>query len=252
MNNINVAFITTHFPPSTGFGGVCESGFGLSRALARVGGHIELVTSDATAGGRISSTEFTRVEQDRLGIHPFRYILNNRLCFSLNAKHVIIDVLKNSDLAYIDGIYTYPVTIGARIAKKLNKPYIIAIRGGLKPWAYKQKHWKKHIFFNTILKQLLKSADCVHVTSQNEMYNCIALGLKGPFAIIPNGVNLDDFRNLPAPDAAEQVWPFLKNKRVVLFLSRLSKGKGVGYALKYMAKDKSKISRCATGYRRTG
>lgn len=232
MNNISAAFITTHFPPSTGFGGVCESSFGLSCALARAGSHIEVVTSDATTGGRISSAEFACVAQNRLKIHSFRYIFNNRLCFSLNAKHVILDVLKNSDLAYINGIYTYPVTIGARIAKQLNKPCIIAIRGGLEPWRYKQKHWKKRTFFNTILKPLLRSANCIHVTSQEEMHSCMALGLKRPFTIIPNGINPDDFRDLPVTTVVEKVWPCLKNKRIVLFLSRLSKEKGLDMLLR--------------------
>ena len=36
-NHIRVAFIATHFPPSAGFGGVCESSFGLSSALAANG-----------------------------------------------------------------------------------------------------------------------------------------------------------------------------------------------------------------------
>ena len=193
MNNIRTAFITTHFPPSTGFGGVCESSYGLARGLARLGTHVEVVASDATAGGRVSPAEFDQIKQNGLRIRPFRYCLTNRLCFSVNAKHIILKALRGCDIAHINGIYTYPVTIGARLARRLNKPYVIAIRGGLEPWRYKQKHWKKSAFFNTILRPLLKGADAIHVTSEDEMHSCMDLGLKGPFAIIPNGINLDNF-----------------------------------------------------------
>jgi glycosyltransferase involved in cell wall biosynthesis len=236
MNNIRAAFITTHFPPSTGFGGVCESSFGLSSALARAGSHIEVVTSDATKNGRISAVEFAQLEEERLKIHSFRYSFANRLCFSLNAKRVTLDVLKNSDIVYVNGIFTYPVTIGARISKQLKKPSIIAIRGGLEPWRFQQKYRKKRAFLNTILKPLLRSADCIHVTSQEEMESCITLGLNGPFTIIPNGINPDEFRNLPEPAAAEELWPCLKNKTIVLFLSRLSKEKGLDMLLEVWGK----------------
>jgi glycosyltransferase involved in cell wall biosynthesis len=232
VNNNKIAFITTHFPPSIGFGGVCESGFGLSSALARAGGRVEVITSDAALNGRISDAEFIRVEQNNLKVHPFRHVFANRLCFSLNAKRVIRDVLTNSDIAYINGIYTYPVTIGARIARQLKKPYVVAIRGGLEPWSYQQKYWKKRAFFVAILRPLLDNASCIHVTSRDEMNSCMALGLKGPFAIIPNGINPDDFGNLPASAAAEQTWPCLKGKSVVLFLSRLSKEKGLDMLLR--------------------
>jgi len=231
MNNIKIAFITTHFPPSTGFGGVCESSYGLARALSNVGSHIEVVTSDATTGGRVSPAEFAHIKQKSLSIHPFRYCLNNRLCFSLNAKHIILNVLRSCDIAHINGIYTYPVTIGARFARRLKKPYIIAIRGGLEPWVYKQKHLKKRVFFSTILKPLLRDADCIHVTSEGEMQSCIALGLKGPFTIIPNGINPDDFAHLPGPTEAKEVWPRLKGKKLILFLSRLAKEKGLDMLL---------------------
>lgn len=231
-DNIRSAFITTHFPPSTGFGGVTESSFGLSSALARAGSYVRVVTSDATASGRVGFEEFTSIEEKRFKIDPFRHCINNRLCFSLSAKHIISDAIKNSDIVHVNGIYTYPVTIGARIAKQLNKPYIIALRGGLEPWGYKQKHWKKHAFFNTILKPLLRTAGCMHVTSENEMDNCIALGLNGPYTIIPNGINPECYMNLPAPDSAEEIWPCLKNRRIILFLSRLSKEKGLDMLLR--------------------
>ena len=231
MNNIRTAFITTHFPPSTGFGGVCESSHGLASGLARLGTHVEVVASDATAGGRLSSAEFDQIEQPGLTIQPFHHCLNNRLCFSTNAKPIIRQTLENCDIAHINGIYTYPVTIGARLARRLNKPYLIAIRGGLEPWRYNQKHWKKSAFFRTILRPLLKLANAIHVTSEDEMHSCMDLGLNGPFAIIPNGIRLDDFADVPDPSAGKELWPNFKGRRVVLFLSRLAKEKGLDMLL---------------------
>ena len=201
-----------------------------------MGTNVEVVASDATAGGRVGPAEFDQIKQNGLRIHPFRYCLNNRLCFSMNAKHIILKALRNCDIAHINGIYTYPLTIGARLARRLNKPYVIAIRGGLEPWRYKQKHWKKSAFFHTVLRPLLKGADAIHVTSEDEMHSCMDLGLKGPFAIIPNGINLDDFGDLPDPSAAKELWPNFKGKRIILFLSRLAKEKGLDMLLEIWGK----------------
>ncbi len=182
-------FIATHYPPSTGFGGVCESSFGLSRALARAGIDVAVVTSDATKGSRLSPEAFAAVEEDSLRIHPFRHLFNERSCFSLTARRVIEDLMADSDIVHVNGIYTHPVTVAARAAKRAGKPHIVACRNGLDPWMMRIKRTKKLLGFKLYVKADLDGATCVHVTAQHEMDACLSMGIRGPFTIIPNGIH---------------------------------------------------------------
>ena len=220
-------FIATHYPPCTGFGGVCESSFGLSRALARAGIDVAVVTSDATKGSRLSPEEFIAVEEDSLRIHPFRYLFSERSCFSLTARRVIEDLMADSDIVHVNGIYTHPVTVAARSARRAGKPHIVACRNGLDPWMLRIKRTKKLFGFRLYVKGDLDGATCIHVTAKHEMDACLAMGIRGPFTIIPNGIHPPEFSALSEADLAEESWPILKDRKVVLFLSRLSPQKGL-------------------------
>lgn len=224
---IKIAFVTTHYPPSIGFGGVCESGFGLSTALARAGVQVEVVTSDASKGSRIPFDAFAKREQNRLSIHPFKYFYNERSCFSFDAKRLITKLLPKTDLVHVNGIYTHPATLGARCARHAGKLHLVAIRNGLDPWMMKIRRTKKMLGFKLYVRADLEGATCIHATAQQEIDACLAMGIEGPFTIIPNGIDPSEFATLPNSKRADDFWPILKERKVVLFLSRLSKQKGL-------------------------
>jgi glycosyltransferase involved in cell wall biosynthesis len=52
------------------------------------------------------------------------------------------------------------------------------------------------------------------------------LGYRGPIAIVPNGVDTDQFTPGDA-SVADALWPVLRDRPVVLFMSRLSREKGL-------------------------
>ncbi|MBC2710766.1 MAG: glycosyltransferase [Desulfosarcina sp.] len=224
---MHITFVTTHFPPSQGFGGVCESSHGLSRALARAGVTVDVITSDSTKGARIPFSAFTESEAPNLRIHPFKYLASEKSCFSFNAIRVLRKHVPQSDLIHVNGIFAHPVSLGAWVARRQRKPHLIAIRNGLDPWMFKIRRVKKMIGFKLFVQNDLEGANCIHATAEQEINACRTFGLEGPFTIIPNGINPHSFENLPAPEVAEERWPSLQRKTVVLFLSRLSPQKGL-------------------------
>jgi glycosyltransferase involved in cell wall biosynthesis len=67
-----------------------------------------------------------------------------------------------------------------------------------------------------------------HATSSDEVLSIRRLGLTQPVAIIPNGVDVPDFRALPGRETLEGRFPELKGKRWLVFLSRIHPKKGIG------------------------
>jgi len=224
---MRITFITTHFPPSIGFGGVCTSSYGLSRALAKIGIVIDVITSDSTKGYRVPFSDFSTLEKRNFHIHPFKYLVSEKSCFSFDVLKVLNNFVPKSDLIYVNGIFTHPVSMGALVSRFYKKPYVVSLRNGLDPWLFKIKTAKKKAAFNMYVKSILNKANCIHVTTEKEIQHCRVFKINKPFTIIGNGIDSELYQNIPSSIVAEDTWPILKGKTVVLFLSRLSPQKGL-------------------------
>ena len=56
-----------------------------------------------------------------------------------------------------------------KLAKKIGKKVIISPLGYLEPWSLEQSKIKKKIAWYLYQKNILEKADCIHVTSQQEL-----------------------------------------------------------------------------------
>ena len=125
----------------------------------------------------------------------------------------------DADLYHGNGLWQYPVYAMCKVAKKRNTPYIISPHGMLEPWALNTRKWKKKLAFLIYQYNDIANASCIHATAQMEAENIRKLGFKNPIAVIPNGIDLSEF---PFPIAKQP-----KEKRTLLFLSRIHPKKGI-------------------------
>jgi glycosyltransferase involved in cell wall biosynthesis len=133
-----------------------------------------------------------------------------------------INYNKIYDLYHSHGIWQKPMHDMIKEAKINNKPYIVTVRGMLEPWSLKQKYIKKKIALFFYQYSDLKGAACIHATGELEVESIRKLGLNNPIALIPNGVNIDEFpREIPVKS----------KKKKILFLSRIHKKKGIEYLI---------------------
>ncbi len=121
------------------------------------------------------------------------------------------------DIYHAHGIWQHPTYSFVDVAKEFDRPYIIAPHGML----YAQDIAKS----STLLKKLsltlrlradFNNAACTHVTCQQEMEQCRALGIKSPIAVIPNATKIESFPHTKRDD-----------KFRVGYLGRLSPRKNV-------------------------
>ncbi len=117
------------------------------------------------------------------------------------------------------GLWQWPVHQMAVEARKHNIPYLISPRGMLEPWSLKQSLLKKQIALLLYQSKDLKNARVLHATAQMEAEQFRALGFKNPIAIIPNGVEIDDYPLKMHSQSADT--------KTLLFLSRLHPKKGI-------------------------
>ncbi|NQU44484.1 glycosyltransferase [bacterium] len=131
------------------------------------------------------------------------------------------------DLFHIHEVWSYPQYAATRIARRKGIPYVLTPHGLLEPWKFKGKAFKKRGYLALMGGGMLQGAACLHAITPLEVDGLRRSGYKGPVCIIPNGVDFAEFETLPDRAEAEERWPELKGRRVALFLSRLSREKGL-------------------------
>jgi glycosyltransferase involved in cell wall biosynthesis len=120
-----------------------------------------------------------------------------------------------------------PTSYACQIAKRLNKPVVFTAHGTLEPWALAHSGWKKRVAGLAFQNRDLDGAACIHVHSRSEVAGIRTYGLKQPVAIIPNGVDATFLGLLPLRERFERAYPQAVGKRIVLFMGRLHKKKGI-------------------------
>lgn len=129
------------------------------------------------------------------------------------------------------GLWMHPGVVARKLAKASGSPLVVSPHGMLEPWALENSKWKKRFAALIFENRNLRSADCLHALCQAEARNMRNYGLRNPIAVIPNGVDMEDYDELPPYDAVEAGLPPLIGKKRVLFLSRLHPKKGLPHLL---------------------
>lgn len=139
------------------------------------------------------------------------------------------------DLYHANGLWTCPTHFTAEIAKKQNKPCVIAPHGMLYPQALQVSAWKKKIVSTVFQRKDLETASCLQATCMAELEHIRAFGLNNPVAVIPNGLVIDD--SLEIRKTSNSVRRFA-------FVGRLNRIKNVDLLLSAWSKLGNKTHNC--------
>jgi len=142
-------------------------------------------------------------------------------------KNALLKESDKFDIIHIHDIWHYPCYGAWYAATKIGKPYIITPHGTVEPWALKYKGLKKRIYAALIQKRILQEAAIIHALTDEEAKHIQDFGIDNTVVVIPNGINLEEFRDLPSRGELEQLYPGLQGKQVILFLGRIHLKKGL-------------------------
>lgn len=137
-------------------------------------------------------------------------------------KQVLLD--GNYDLIHTQNLWNPLYHAVAKIARNNHIPYMMTPRGCLEPWCMRHHRLKKLIAFNLYQKSDLQRANCILATSEMEANNIRNLGIRTPIAIIPNGIDVSEYK-------CRNILDYDKVKNQICFLSRIHEKKGIEFLI---------------------
>lgn len=148
------------------------------------------------------------------------------------------------DVIHIHGLWHFAGL--APYLAKVKTPKCITIHGLLDRWALANGYWKKKLFGALFQKKVLDYTELIQINNLDEESDLMNfLGHRHPnVKIIPNGMNLKNFEILPEKGNFKEKFNIPKDKKLILFLSRINIKKGLDLLLPAFKEILSKRNDC--------
>lgn len=169
---------------------------------------------------------------------------------------VLKDEAAKADVVHNHGLWMWPNAYAREAAVAARKPLVISPRGMLEFWSLNRSKLRKAVAWRLFEKKNLQSASLFHATAASEAESirqailplrqfakAESLERDVPIVVAANGVDLPNLDHL-RPDRAviEQRFPELKDRRWVVFMSRLHPKKGIDVLLRAWTRQKEVTS----------
>ena len=133
---------------------------------------------------------------------------------------------QSPSLIHTHGLWTQASITAYRFAASHRIPYLVSPHGMLDEWALNRSPLKKRVAVRLFENRHLKNASCLHALCHSEAQSFRNYGIKGPVAVVPNGVDLpENFADNHLCDG----------RKTLLFLGRIHPKKGLANAVQAFA-----------------
>ena len=142
------------------------------------------------------------------------------------------------------GLWQWPSLEAMRIHQKNKVPYLVFPHGMLDPWFKKEyplKHFKKQIYWWLKQGEILRRANAVCFTTEEERLLSQGTFWPSRFHSVVTGLGVEDppAKNFQMERELILKFPVLKNKRILLYLGRFHEKKGVDLLLNVWAQKRN-------------
>jgi poly(glycerol-phosphate) alpha-glucosyltransferase len=218
-NKIHVVHVAAGLWTFTG--GPAEVIPNLCSSLVKEGCEITLISVD----GPHSESVYSSVKNG-VNFISFPVRTNLPIRYTPNLSNFLNDNIQDFDIVHNHGHWLYPNWCSFLNAKKHSKPLVTTPHGTLVPGMLSKSTVKKRIAWNFFDKKLLNYASVIHALSEAESSSMLPVlgSLSKKVRVVPNGAENWDLSN--SGPFAQLSSKFL-NKKILLFLSRVNRIKGI-------------------------
>lgn len=224
---MKILHVVPSYLPAVRYGGPIVSVHGLCKALAALGHEVHVFTTNVDGAGNSNVPLGQPVDLDGVKVWYFPVPTLRRMYWSPEMVKALRRSVTYFDVIHTHSVYLWPTFAAARVARKMNVPYVLAPRGMLvRDLIRKKSSLLKRVWIALIERRNLANAALIHFTSAIERADVLALGLPVPDSrIVPNGMDASSLD--AARRAHSEHGTVAGDKPFLLFIGRINWKKGL-------------------------
>ncbi|PIQ85992.1 MAG: hypothetical protein COV74_06575 [Candidatus Omnitrophica bacterium CG11_big_fil_rev_8_21_14_0_20_45_26] len=156
--------------------------------------------------------------------------------FSFAIKKKLEEAICAYDLVHIHGLWQFPLSYAAALAKKKGIPYVYHIHGMLDEWCLKHHAVRKYIYSALWERAHLNGARRIICVTEHEEKQLKHFGVTAPTIVIPNGITRDDAEAKASKELFLKKYPVFESTTIITTLGRIHPKKGLDLLLRAFEK----------------
>ncbi|KGK98087.1 hypothetical protein LI82_10130 [Methanococcoides methylutens] len=228
---MKIAQVISTPPFAWATGGCARIAHELSKELANKGHEVTIITTDLYKPDQRYINTKNPEYIDGIRFFRFRCASNwlawkHKLYISPKLLRYLKINLQEYEVVHLQDLISIQAIITSKYCKKYKIPYILTAHGSI-PWLYK-KSILSWVFNRLWGHNILTNADKITVFTEEEAEQCRYMKVsEDKIKLIPNGIDLNKYKNLPEKMEFRNKYTINKNKKIILYIGRIEQSKGI-------------------------
>ena len=233
---MKILLVIPYFYPAEAFGGPVKVAFDVGKELVKRGHDVVVFTSDARDLENRLGVESDEVEG--MSVYYFRnlsmfFVKWSKLFITPDLYRKMKLDIESFDIIHAHEYRTYQNIVVHKFAKKYGVPYVLQAHGSLPKVGRQARKWLYDVLFGL---NLLRDASKGIALSSAEAEQYRRMGVpEEKITIVPNGIDLAEYANLPAKGCFKRKFGIPEEKKIILYLGRIHRTKGIDLLIKAYA-----------------
>jgi glycosyltransferase involved in cell wall biosynthesis len=227
--------ITPNYAPAWHLGGVVSDVYNLSTELARMGHEVTVFTTDSGKYQRLDVPVNKAVDVEGVTVFYFKTDFFLKFAFSRALGRACRKIIRNFDIMELWAIWHYPEIPGGFYAIREGVPFVVKTVGALQPHGLKTSPLKKWLYLNMVEYRNFRHSQGIHYSTLMEQEQAPAQICGLPSFVVPNGIDLRSFADLPDRAMARRHFALPREACVGVFLGRLEPIKNLANLIEAVA-----------------
>jgi len=145
------------------------------------------------------------------------------------------------DLVQIHSLFQFPGLAAAYFCRRAGVPYVLRPQGAFDPFDQHHHRGRKVVYYRLFEHRNVVRAAAIHYTSQTEAEHARQVGVTAPGFVVPLGIDPQSYADLPPHGRFRANHPPLENRRLVVFLGRITPKKGFDLLIPALARVAARV-----------
>ncbi|HEX9464298.1 MAG TPA: glycosyltransferase [Alphaproteobacteria bacterium] len=208
-------------------GGPAKAAIDMARAVAARGHEVAIYTTDREMAAEERALYAPADRLDGVELRVFPQHAPAVMGTSFPLARALKRAVPKADVVHVHSLYLFHTWAAARLCKRFGVPYLLRPHGTLDPFIWRRHRARKAVLEWLFQNRVLRDAAAIHYTADDEMRLAAPYIHGAPGVVVPNGLDLEQYADLPPRGGFRALHPEIGNRRIVLFLSRLNFKKGL-------------------------